>query len=64
MTTPNWSIMWMQRMELSWRDICSRGPVMPLKHGTGLCVQLQELLDFSILYKNITKIIGADLCFC
>lgn len=44
MTIPNWSIMLTQIMGLSWRDISSKGPVTPSKHGTGLCVQLQEYI--------------------
>lgn len=35
MMTPNWSTMWMLRTGLLWRVICSRGLVMPSKHGTG-----------------------------
>lgn len=37
MTTPSWSTMWTPRMGSLWRVICSRGPVMPSKHGTGWC---------------------------
>lgn len=36
MTTPSWSTMLMLTMASPWRVICSRGPAMPLRHGTGM----------------------------